>query len=72
MREAGMEEVQEDINQISNLAKPLDLKKELRKELDQVDTELKAWTSKDFLIKEDEKVEKDPSEPTEPDLTESI
>ena len=72
IREAGLEEVQEDINQIGNLAKPPDLKKELKKELDQVNSGLKAWTSKDFLGIEDEVVEKDPDEPTEPDLTESI
>jgi len=68
IREAGLEEVQEDINQIGSLTKLPDLKKELKKELDQVDTGLKAWTSKDFLSTEEEKDETGSDESTEPDL----
>ena len=55
IREAGLEEAQEEINQIGKLAKPPDLKKELKKEFDQVETGLSAWTSKDFLSTEGEK-----------------
>ena len=41
IREAGLEEAQEEINQIGKLAKPPDLKKELKKEFDQVEKAFK-------------------------------
>jgi len=55
IREAGLEEAQEEINQIGKFSNPPDLKKEIKKEFDQVETGLSAWTSKDFPSTEREK-----------------
>ena len=45
VREAGLDEVQAEINQIGTIAKPPDLKKEIQQELDKVGEGLSAWTS---------------------------
>lgn len=44
IREAGMEEVQEEMNQIRVLATPPDFKSEIQAELNKVEEGLSAWT----------------------------
>jgi Sec-independent protein translocase protein TatA len=47
IREAGLEEVQEEINQIKPLTKAPDLKKEFQKEFNKIGEGLSTWTSTD-------------------------
>jgi Sec-independent protein translocase protein TatA len=64
-REAGLEEVQQDINQIASLSKPPDFKKEIQKELDKVDEGLSAWTSTPKTEKEKSETASSPGTQTE-------
>jgi sec-independent protein translocase protein TatB len=45
MREAGIDEIQKDVDEIKTIAKPPDLNKEIQAELDKVGEGLSAWTS---------------------------
>lgn len=45
MREAGIDEIREDVESFKNIAKPPDLGKEIQAELDKVGDGLSAWTS---------------------------
>jgi Sec-independent protein translocase protein TatA len=45
VREAGLEEVQRDINEVRTIAKPPDFQKEIQDELDKIDEGLSAWTT---------------------------
>jgi Sec-independent protein translocase protein TatA len=45
IREAGLEEVQTELNDIGSIAKTPDLKKEIQKEFDKVGEGLSAWTT---------------------------
>jgi Sec-independent protein translocase protein TatA len=69
VREAGLDEVQQDINTIASLSKPPDIKKEIQEELDKVDEGLSAWTSPPKI--ENEKVETVPSPETPSETTEN-
>ena len=69
VREAGLEEVQQDINTIASFSKPPDIKKEIQEELRKVDEGLSAWTSTP-IIKNDDEVTIQPPE-TLPDTTEN-
>jgi len=61
IREAGLEEVQEEINQIKPLAKIPDLKKEVQKEFNKIGEGLSSWTSTD--PSGNKKETKDPKKP---------
>jgi Sec-independent protein translocase protein TatA len=59
IREAGLEEVQSDLNDIGSIAKPPDIKKEIQKEFDKVGEGLSAWTTpasqtSENLVEEDD------------------
>ena len=45
IREAGLEDVKQDMNQIASIAKPPDFKKELQESMDDVQEGLSAWTT---------------------------
>jgi hypothetical protein len=45
VREAGIEEFQDEVNQIKTLAKPPDIKSDIQEELKKIDNGLSAWTS---------------------------
>jgi Sec-independent protein translocase protein TatA len=64
IREAGLEEVQEEMDQIVSIATPPDFKKEIRDELNKVSEGLSAWTTPNFPdMNSDEKI----APPEEPD-----
>jgi sec-independent protein translocase protein TatB len=44
-REAGLEDVQQDIGQIGSMVKPPDLKKEINETMEEVGEGLSAWTT---------------------------
>lgn len=69
VREAGLEEVQDDINTIASLSKPPDIKKEIQAELNKVDEGLSAWTSAPVIKNENKEILPPPD--TIPDLTEN-
>ena len=64
-REAGLEEVQQDINTIASLSKPPDFRKEIQEELNKVDEGLSAWTSAPKPEKEKGETIPSPEAPTE-------
>jgi len=45
VREAGLEEFQEDMEDIKTIAKPPDFQSEIKEELKKIDEGLSAWTS---------------------------
>jgi len=45
VREAGLEEIQADMNEIKTIAKPPDFKSDIQEELKKIDEGLSAWTS---------------------------
>jgi Sec-independent protein translocase protein TatA len=56
IREAGLEEMKEDVNELARIAKPPDFKKEIKAELDKVKDDLddvaeglSAWTSSNSI-----------------------
>jgi Sec-independent protein translocase protein TatA len=58
IREAGLEEIQDEVNEIGKIAKPPDFKKEIEEELQKVEEGLSAWTESaklDFPEKIDNK-----------------
>ncbi len=44
IREAGLEEIQEDLNQFKKIATPPDIKKEIQEEFEKIEEGLSAWT----------------------------
>ena len=44
MREAGMEEIQQDVDNLKTIARPPDFQKEINSELNKVGEGLSAWT----------------------------
>ncbi len=46
MREAGLEEINNEVNQIASTVKPPDFNKEIKETLEEVDAGLSAWTTK--------------------------
>jgi len=45
IREAGIEDIQEDLNQIKTIARPDDLKREIQTEFKIIEDGLSAWTT---------------------------
>ncbi len=45
VREAGLEEIKKDVDEIKTIAKPPDIKSEIQEELKKIDEGLSAWTS---------------------------
>jgi Sec-independent protein translocase protein TatA len=45
VREAGLEEVQRDMEEMKSIAKPPDFSKEIQEEFDKIDEGLSAWTT---------------------------
>ena len=45
VREAGIEEVQQDLQQIASIAKPPDFRKEIQSEFDKIEDGLSTWTT---------------------------
>ena len=62
IREAGIEEIKEDINEIGEMAKPPDFKKEIQEELHKVEEGLSAWTES-AKLDSSEKVDDKPMNP---------
>jgi Sec-independent protein translocase protein TatA len=62
IREAGLEEVQTELNDIGSIAKPPDLQKEIQKEFDKVGEGLSAWTTP--ATQTSEKVEEEDNPPS--------
>ena len=67
MSEAGLEEVQQDVNQIASIAKPPDINKEMQETLDEVGEGLSAWTT---LTPKIVKVPQEAKETEEPKVAE--
>ena len=45
VREAGLDELQDEVNQIKTIATPPDFKSEIQEEIKKIDNGLSAWTS---------------------------
>ena len=45
VREAGLEEFQDEVNEIKTIARPPDFKSDIQEELKKIDEGLSAWTS---------------------------
>lgn len=54
IREAGLDEVQSDLNDIRSIASPTHLKNEVQKEMEKVGEGLSAWTSPASSLSEKE------------------
>ena len=62
VREAGLEEVQQDIGQIGSTFKPPDIKKEIDETMDEVGEGLSAWTTPVIATPENEGASKEVEE----------